>query len=839
MVPIFESGTYLDAREIKNELDLFQTIIKDTINFIKKYKYEIKTTEDLRIFNDSFVLLIDSLYSTMRRNTAICIINSFFKQELTEDIETFYHNLQSITDDFLAIPADTRPLANAASLWIHMKTTSALAVTDYVSTLKERRTDENRELLRFACLFHDIGKPFNRKSHVSEALKVLDEFFKGYMKPEYLKKVGEWISKHHDKNAEAFAKRIQEADWVSSGIERQSDYIKQKLISLDPVKFKWVKDQVEFNKWENWEKLDEELEYLTKRLISDFRKDRQSFSGVIDNSNTPTLALVMCDARGIKEFVDNSLKLREIKGGAILIDEALTVQIDRNFNIKGILTALLDFSIPPECIIFYGGGNILFFADTPRIEELKRSVTNAFLDVVKHGIGLSVTHIEFGLQKDLFFGALYKNLLKKMSKYKNELKNFPAKPIEFGFKRLCSSCNRAIAEYEDLEKRWICSSCYNKRQIGTSEANIRAFKTTWQRKYKENLLAGWEEIREKIPEFIAGMTLDDIINNKESRRPSIGVIKADGNNMGKFFGSSVTITELIEKSIKTDIAMDACITELKEIIKQVIHTGPNSKHQEEMLARIDLGIIYAGGDDFLMFAPSWLSIPIALILMERFVQVMGNLVKLSVGIVAGDPKQPQNYLIKAAELMLENGKRLSRNDKKTSEVMGYLDYENIEGGTYTTDIIKYHRKMLSGEKYVSRPFRVPFWQNKNHYPINQIIDEIVNKQINNPAELIGLIHDNLRELREKSKKTPRFRELRNRLLDILNRFEYSDLSRDINLGTLYAIYQYSRSTFKTKKEIKEMYNKIGVSLAESILQNQAILLLDEYIILKLIGGGFL
>ncbi|MHA1265525.1 MAG: Cas10/Cmr2 second palm domain-containing protein [Candidatus Helarchaeota archaeon] len=841
MIPVFQNGQYLNAIEIQNETLTFNSVIESAINFIKKIQKKIDTPDDLRKFNDTYVLLIDSLFSSMRRHTAIHLISYFFKKDLKTEVESFYQKFKSKSAEFLAIPADTRPLANASSLWIHMKTTSALAVINYLSIKGKESTPENRELLRFASLFHDLGKPFDRKKHVTEASKILTQFFKHYLKEEYLTRITEWISKHHDSKAEAFAKIIQDADRVSSGIERHRDFIKEKLIARDPVKFKWVEEA--FDNWDNWERLEPELMTLTSDLISEFREEREtvlsSQRGSSAPESSPTIALVMCDARGIKDFVDNSLKLKEIKGGAILIDEALTIYSEPKFKVQGILSELYNFNIPPECIIFYGGGNVLFFADIPRIKQIKKAVRDAFLKVVRGGVGLTVVHQEFELEQLVFFGTIYKEILIKMGQYKNELLNVPKHPIELGFKRLCSSCYATKAEYLDEENKWICSACFRKREIGASSKNPRAFKTAWQTKYEENL-GDWKTIMEKIPEFISGMALADIQKKTQEIKPSIAVIKADGNNMGQFFGSSLTITELIEKSIKTDIAMDLCIEELKEIIRHTIHTTPNSKHQEEMLARIDLGIIYAGGDDFLMFAPAWLSIPIALIFMERFAKIMGNLVKLSVGIVIGDPKQPQNYLIKAAEYMLDNAKTKSRNDPNSTEIMGYLDYESVESGTYTPDIIEHNRNLLSkgSQMYIGRPFKIPFWEINTPYPFRQILQDIGNKKINNPAELISLIHENLQAIRQKDKKV-QLRELRNRLLEILNLFKYESSVQDINYGAIYAIYQYSRKVFRSKPEIKEIYNKIGLSLAASMIKNEPISLIDEYIMIKLMGGGFL
>ena len=837
LVPVLRNGKYLSAIEIEDEFTIYNTVLKGTINFIKTLIDEIDNIDDLRNFNDIYVLLIDSLFSNMRRNTAIKLISAIFQKDLTREIEIFCEkHPQQIVHEFLSIPADTRPLANISSLWVHAKTVSALAVIDYITKRGEQSDPEKIELIRFASLFHDIAKPFDRKAHVKEAPKVLNQFFKGYLKEDYLNKVREWITQHHRPDAEAFVKRIQIADYVSSGIERQSDIIKKKLLSMNPTEFGWVKE--EFNRWERWQALEDQLISLTELLVNDFRNEIKENLGTIDPSIPPTIALVLGDARGIKEFVDNSLKLKEIKGGAIIVDEALTAQIDSNFNLTGIIPALRNFDIPPECIIFYGGGKILFFADVPRIKEVKDAVKNAFNEATKKGVGLSIAHVEFGMQSDLAFGALYQNLSRKLAIHKMDLTTILPQPIEFGYQKLCSSCGKNVVRPKRIEDDWICDSCYTKRLIGMSKENVRSFNHTWETTYKPIFNQPWEKISNNVLEFIAGWPLKTIIEGNQEKRPLIAVIKADGNNMGEFFGNSFFITELIEKSILTDIALDTCINKLKEIVKNVIHTDQLNKHQEEMLARIDLGIIYAGGDDFLMFAPSWMAIPISVILMEEFNKLLGNQVKLSVGIATGDPKQPQNYLVKAAETLLYNAKQISRNDEQAHKILGYLDYENIEGGIYTPDILRRNRQKLKEDKYIRRPFRIPKWDNKDNYPFNKIIQEMTDKSIESPDELIIFVHDMQREI---GMKKPRNRliEIRNRLLEILSKFQYADFSKDVNYATVFAIYQYSRITDPANEDIKKIYQNIGLSMADSLLKNENVSLLDEFALVKLFGGGYL
>ncbi len=835
LIPEYHADKFLNAIEIEDETAIFSSILSQTLNLIKSLIKKIETSSDLRIFNDTYVLLIDGLFSKMRRNSAIKLINSFFKKDLSKILDEYFEKNKEKAHKFFSIPADTRPLANISSLWVHSKTVSAFAVLDYLNTLKDQSNPEYVELIRFASLFHDIAKPFNRKAHIQEAPRIINQFFERYIKEDYLYKILEWIKGHHNPNTEAFIKRIQDADRVSSGIERKTQMIKNKLIAIDSTKFNWV--QEEFDNWAKWEDIENELISITDQLIADFRQEEATSKMELKPQEKPTLALVLGDARGIKEFVDNSLKLKEIKGGAILVDEALTVQINSNFEISGCIAALHHSRIPPECIVFYGGGNILFFADLTRITEIETNIKNSFLDVTKNGLGFSITHLGFELKPDLMIGSLYNNLKQKLSIQKMELLQLPPESIEMGFKQLCSSCGKSVATIKN-EENFICSSCFLKRVVVTQRETIRSFRYIWETNYEKTFIRPWNDLSDNVLEFIGGWSLDTCINpdSVNERRPAIAIIKADGNNMGQFFGTSRFITELLEKSILTDITMDRCIEKIHMVI-DTINTSPTDKDREEMHARIDLGIIYSGGDDFLMFAPSWAAIPFSLILMEEFNKLMGNMVKLSVGIIAGDPKQPQNYLVKAAEKLLGNAKALSRKDKDSSNTIGYLDYENIEGGTYTPDIIQINRKEL--EHYIKRPFKISNWHQNDKNSFIKMIQEITNETIITAKELIGFLHKNQRALIERSDN--RLIEIRNRLYEILNRFTYEDYNKDTNYAIMFLIYQFYRITDSAKNDIKQIYQKIGLNIASSLINknNPAYSLIDEFILLKLFGGGFL
>ena len=628
LIPKWDGNKFCNADIIENELQIFEDFIIEVINLIKnELVKEIKTGNDLKKFNDAFMFLVEGCLSKMRRQVASFMLSYIFLKDPIA-FEEFFDRNEELAKKFLTIPSDTRPILNTSSLWVHLKTTSALAVSNYLNaTAKEGFNQENLEKLRFACFFHDLGKPYERESHVSATIPKLKEIFENYISPPIFNEIMNGIKHHHDSIPPDYPNRelynhLRLADRSSSNYDRATKIAMEILPKIDQ-NFSWVKDQTKFNDWSEWKKHADKLLEITKDSVELFRKkyvpdELKSYEKT--DKHEGAISLIIGDARQIKGFVDKSRKLKEIKGGAIIIDEALTVgyEDESKKQLIGVIYALWNNQIPPENLIFYGGGNIVLFGPAANSQKLQKVMKESFGNATKQGAIMTTADQLFDLV-DFVFGGFYSELLGKLAEVKSDLCLEPEAKIIQGYKKVCSSCNKRIAnltiqEYGEASED-ICDSCMQKRDKSYNILYGKSFANIWQ---NQKLTLKWDIIKNNIPEFIAGWSqkdVEDADSGKRKQAMSLGIIKADGNEMGKFFGNSLTISQLVEKSILTDIAMDTCIQEVLDLVEKSYDR--EDIHSNEMVARINLGQIYRGGDDLLLFLPGWISVPAALILMRK------------------------------------------------------------------------------------------------------------------------------------------------------------------------------------------------------------------------------
>jgi len=841
IIPVKIGSEFKNHEIIENELDIFKKFINRVIKQIKKLLPKVETCEDLKKFNDAFVYFIEGCYSRIRRNVSEKMLSGLFQKDYAAFTDFFETN-QKLAREFLKIPSDTRPGPNISSLWVHLRTTSALAASCYVHHTEEQGfVPENLEKLRFASLTHDFGKPFKRDKHVSAIDDAFDEFFKGYINDRFLADVRNGIKKHHsrkileDLEDAPLYRHLIRADRSSSSQDRVLGLMRDVIPMIYGSKYDDVLKDKNIHKFDEWAKISDDIPEMTEKITRKIRENsiHKRFPPL---TKDPEVALIIGDARRIKQYVDDSKKLKEIKGAAIILDESLTVGYKNRatYELNGIIPAIQVFKVQPESIVFFGGGNIILFGPFSRAKKIEKEIENAFRNANGEGINIITSSKSFSLDDQFTFGLFYKQLLMQLGTKKMELCEEPVEKIIEGHVKICSSCQRNAAIKENTEDD-LCKACSYKRK----KASDMNFPNSFANKWKQlNLKPPWIGSNNKdgasmfIQEFLAGWSQEDInqaIQGDKQKKMSLAIIKADGNLMGEFFGKTISITELVEKSILTDIAMEKCLEEVKVILDKSY--DPNDEHLKEMKARIDLGEIYTGGDDLLLFLPSWISIPVSFIIMRKFYELMGGLVTLSMGVVSISPKSPQKFGIRIAEHLLLKAKEKSRDGQ--SDNIGYLDFEDIRGGFFTPELLDDIRQIAGKEsRYYSRPFVI----NKNHDDdLTKILMELLSLDNFDLVECIKTLHEFQKKMLKPNSSEIPIKNYQRAIRKIVDVFEYQKHDKDVQKAITLGLYL--RSKQDKNAVMKDIYTNLSTSLAKSHVGKRNCLILDQLDLSRILMGG--
>ncbi|MFX1294486.1 MAG: HD domain-containing protein, partial [Promethearchaeota archaeon] len=555
-VPIYKDGKFITHSLIKDIESIMTNFLIDLRNTLKDWLGDllpIDNIKKLQKFNDSIIYLINANLSNARCKWAKIEVKLLLNKEiiLTKNSNIF--------DAYNKLPSDTRPGFNTSSLIIHQISTSALAYA--IATHDGKLTTEEIQLLRTGCLFHDIGKPFIWAKHAAVGAEKFQEFFGEFFTDDYLQKILLLIKGHMDSQQKRDTRwYIHHADILSAS----SDRLTIILSKLFGDHFPWMKDPTEFRKFERWNSIKNNFGKMTDEYVNNYTKIFNELFKNIPETEGDQIGLVIGDIRKIKTYVDHVNRVAELKGASSLVDEILQ---------DVVISLTQEKQIPPENIIFFGGGNIFFICDGKSSKELTNFIEIKFKESFKGGLRLTAENYKIDYNYKGAFGQAYTWLMLKLNKKKKELKNVWTRTLPGAFK-LCQSCGIHLAEkiiiFSEGEKDFYCESCIQKFEKGRDP--YVGFAALWK-PFAEKLNYPWRAIREKLLEFIAGHTIEDIEKMKKKdipiRRLDVAVIKADGNLMGEFMADSASLTDLIERNIRIDRCMDIVFQEITSSIKNL------------------------------------------------------------------------------------------------------------------------------------------------------------------------------------------------------------------------------------------------------------------------------
>lgn len=442
------------------------------------------------------------------------------------------------------------------------------------------------------------------------------------------------------------------------------------------------------------------------------------------------LALLSADTDRIQEYVFESSKLPEIRGGSELL---------RRFNEEDLVRLLAETGLPggfvdaptPGCLVYAGGGSFLAMVPASVAEGLaariehyyptetgKATITCVWRPVsageILYGWGgetvslemvnalrppkLTVEHWQrigrvYGVKDGSpipaeAFGQKrgFGQMVQVMGNLLRQRKDCPPlKPIieALPFAMRCQVCQVRPAGriYLYLGEQWpVCDVCRHKLTGGAREARSRQVDRflEWLRKERPDLEARYLD-GASLAQIRYAQDLGDLGEASLARMGYIGFIYADGNRMGQALVSLPTLLAYrrFSQALHNAVEMAAYQT-LAENLRPA---------QRGFIHPLEPLII--GGDDVMLIVPGDAALPVAARLCQLFEREMRRQVPddvwavlpsdfqhptISVGVVIADSHNPVRVLQQVAKELCKSAKRRAH------------DEEQAESPTYTSTL---------------------------------------------------------------------------------------------------------------------------------------------------------
>ncbi len=735
-VPLWEQGKLIRVRRVTDEdrrefeeviNSKLRPILERLLNLAERAKEgvgeKLSDDERLELIADAIVIFLrapliqeisPAALTPLKAHTIMLLPRPFVEQYWDDDVFGFAEKLaeeraedqsptifdvakelfQPDTADelfrlWIAFPADTRPGHNTSSLIAHSLMTSAIAWA-----LKHRADRRSIAKLRLVALLHDLGKVFDPQRHYEASKELAKQLLKGLVSEKTLEELLDDIERHHRTESV-----INEADRLSSAADRVNRLVKLELgEKLSKIKEILRLDKTE-REWEFWIAIHERRDELVqaglfredpiRELTEEFLDKVDELVGSAEYRKEPPksdgrINLVFIDIASIQEYVLRGHEIRVVAAASHVIE--LVVHAHFYWYLRRRL------QIPPEAIIYSGGGNMLLLVPSDVVEDVERAAEEYGR---KLRLKLVVAPIDFVDDYVMAIERIAKTL--HVSKHKiteNELRD--QDHYDCGQKngeasdKLCEICYNAWAT-KTLDvpagKRQVCALCEKLYNLGSEQH----FAVKWRSRIRlggQEFIAKdvfgreWEGVSRWIMEIIAGHVPEELEGGVQRYR-DYAVVKFDVNAFGRFMLESVSFTDAIERSFRVDVAMKRAYVKALEALYNGVKEARDERAARKEVIRVFLGTIYMGGDDGFLLMPSWASVPFAHMLAEEFSRELGLERSLKVGVAAGSALMSVWSLLDCAQEMMSLSKQVLRREDPTvrDRVLGSIAFDVFETGS--------------------------------------------------------------------------------------------------------------------------------------------------------------
>lgn len=719
-------------------LDTLHEIIQDVLmDVCRSLNRKIESVDDLNHFLNLYVLYLKTIlyrdaiegillspvkgqyfhYMEKHIRNKACM-SRLTEEEVKEYTETLVDEVEIISkkfkpidvDTLLKFPADTRIGLNTSGLIIHFLTVSSIASSIYLNDYEDKY---DLVKIRFLSLFHDLGKLQVWKRHEeksadliekwilnsgsivegSEAWKLIEDVItilkEGIFEDKCYRifKIADKVASQIDRIKKAIELSLSEES-KEEFIRKVEEYLVKKGVKVSFKDFGEAYKEIENDGyfWNEFLSVSDIMKYTDEfcKNISRITIDNKVITSFFEKGELieevkGKVCIVRFDFSGIQSFIWTN-DVRSIMGGSRIVDFVIYVFLP---------CLLMNLGLPYESVLIFGGGNLTAIIPFKYIDKINEQLKNIKLPGVRINIGFS----------QIYDNYMYMNREIERSLRLSKQRVDVIRPISLEIFHKCDFCGREIAsEYIKDKDVKVCGKCKFKYEIGDMEYfKVRsalfyiALKSEEKiAKIAENLMKG------DLLVFMAGHKLEE---SKETLKEynNLSLIRFDGNIIGQFICSAVSITDLFERSVRIDKAVKDAVNEFFGILKSVLG--------EEDALRFCLGILYVGGDDGTLIMPSLMSIPFSLYLLQRYYLSLGGKSTLSVALISAKPKHPIIPLYETVGYMLDKyskentGRILTYEechskvvDKLSSRFRGAITFLNIDVGrispSYLDDIFE-------------------------------------------------------------------------------------------------------------------------------------------------------
>ncbi len=388
-----------------------------------------------------------------------------------------------------------------------------------------------------------------------------------------------------------------------------------------------------------------------------------------DKETEAKVALLSADTDKVKSYVFESPRLPEMRGASLILEELN--------NINSIKTNILDkYKLPKDCIIYSSGGSIMMFVPESLQNEIKELIEKQYIERTITATITAVSQVFtysqfcFGLNVSIEeprgFSELVEFLAYKLKRAKQEKKYVPFFET-MPFTRHCDSCDIRPVSNKDKED-YLCQSCYKKREEGKKE------KSYLLKKFGESS----DMNLKKFDKYYHPDDLNDIGNISDGY---IGLIYADGNNVGKNLSNLHTCSEYKQFAEDMSKATSEKICQ-KFACSELVYE--DYKFGAELLCGL-------GSDDIMAIVPGKYALQLAINICKAFEQNMSSHnITMSAGVVIAPHNYPVYYLEEVCEQLLKSAKNKSRKNGDISTI----DFWAITSQDVITSDLKAYRKQF-------------------------------------------------------------------------------------------------------------------------------------------------
>lgn len=438
-----------------------------------------------------------------------------------------------------------------------------------------------------------------------------------------------------------------------------------------------------------------------------------------------TKSLVALDTDHIKTYVFATDRLKDIRGASSILDflnRRVMDSVARDFKAKTVYTN-------------GGAGLFLIDGDKAVAEKFGQRIQQEYYDQTNGGASISfaVQEIPEGKNPDDDLWDTLELLNYGLLEEKASPPNFITL-ASHPFMRTCDSCGVQYAEDKDVvegqdlvdqEKRY-CNVCRAKRQ---EDIKVRRGidRIVAERRRSGNVTPNeknpvvWERVIGLLPEKYAipeGTERPSDFNKLQGisgGKDYLGLIYADGNNMGTLMGSLRTLPE---RENTARIIDDAVYEAMSFAIDAHLKVIQDDERKQPMFP---FDILLIGGDDIVVVTPAAVALDVALTLAKQFHKNTNKQHTLSIGVVLAPLKYPFGMLQDLAESTLKAAKMEGAKRAHTSVYRDtFINFMTVTGGT-SHDFKKVYKSLHSKDIRVNgRRSKPAFYATLRPYTVEEL-----------------------------------------------------------------------------------------------------------------------